>query len=83
MSGPIKVSLRLVLPHLAALKHGHPAEAEYENWVIVMRPVRALHQSCINCHAGARRGDTLGVMVYAVDKNAKIKGASFEAPGGE
>ena len=32
--------------------------------------------SCLTCHAGAKRGDTLGVMVYAVDKeriNADVK----------
>lgn len=72
----------VVLPHLAALKHGQPAETEYENWVVVMRPVRALHQSCITCHAGTKRGDTLGVMVYVVDKNQKIQGQNFVAPGG-
>ena len=69
----------LILPYLEPLKHGHPVQADYENWVVVMRPVRALHQSCLGCHAGAQRGDTLGVMVYAVDKNAKIKGRSFNA----
>ena len=73
----------VVLPHLTALKQGHSAQAEYENWVIVMRPVRALHQSCITCHAGTRRGDTLGVMVYVVDKKRKIKGEGQLAPGGE
>ncbi len=69
----------LVLPYLDPLKHGHPVQADYENWTVVMRPVRALHASCLGCHAGAQRGDTLGVMVYAVDKNAKIKGRSFSA----
>ena len=78
-----KVLTPVVLPYLGHLKQGQPAEVEYENWVVVMRPVRALHQACIDCHAGAKRGDTLGVMVYAVDKNAKIKGPGFEAPGGE
>ncbi len=69
----------LVLPYLDPLKHGHPVQTDYENWVVVMRPVRALHSSCLTCHAGAQRGDTLGIMVYAVDKNAKIKGRSFSA----
>lgn len=69
----------LVLPYLDPLKHGRPVQTDYENWVVVMRPVRALHSSCLTCHAGAQRGDTLGVMVYAVDKDAKIKGRSFSA----
>ena len=71
----------VVLPHFAQLNRGQPAQAEYENWVIVMRPVRALHQACVNCHAGTKIGDTLGVMVYAVDKNTKIHGQSFSADG--
>lgn len=73
----------VVLPHFAALKQGQPAQAEFENWVIVMRPIRALHESCVTCHAGTKRGDTLGVMVYAVDKNTKIQGQNFVAPGGD
>ena len=72
----------VVTAHMMTLKQGLPAQADYQNWVVVMRPVRALHQGCIMCHAGAKRGDTLGVMVYAVDKNQKIKRQSFVAPGG-
>ena len=72
----------VVTAHLATLKQGQSAQADYQNWVVVMRPVRALHAGCITCHAGAQRGDTLGVMVYAVDKNQKIKKQSFVAPGG-
>lgn len=77
-----KVLNPVVLPHLKQLKQGRPAQTEYENWVIVMRPVRATHQACLYCHTGTKRGDTLGVMVYAVDKNAKIKGKSFNWSGG-
>ena len=73
----------VVLPYLDPLKHGHPVQTDYENWTVVMRPVRALQASCLSCHAGAHSGDTLGVMVYAVDKNAKIKGKSFSDDGGE
>ncbi len=72
----------LVLPHLNQLKQGQPAQTEYENWVVVMRPVRAEHRACLSCHAGTKRGDTLGIMIYAVDKNAKIKGKSFNWDGG-
>ncbi|MCC2670926.1 MAG: hypothetical protein K0Q72_3397 [Armatimonadetes bacterium] len=38
-------------------------------WSVTMRPVRASKDSCLKCHAGAKRGDILGVMVYAVDQN--------------
>jgi hypothetical protein len=60
---------QLTVPHLAQLKAGSVVDAENGNWVIAMRPVRAQHSACLGCHAGAKRGDTLGVMVYAVDKN--------------
>jgi len=59
-----------VLPHLPVLRTGAGAQTVSGNWLVVMRPVRASRESCLGCHAGARRGDTLGVMVYAVAKTA-------------
>ena len=38
-----------------------------------MRPVLASKQECLGCHKGARTGDTLGVMVYAVSKEKRSK----------
>lgn len=55
----------LTKPSLAQLKRGADAETTSGNWLVLMRPVRAARDSCLGCHAG----DTLGVMVYAVDKN--------------
>lgn len=54
---------------LADLRQGSGVDKDLGNWRVVMRPVRAWQLSCLGCHAGAKRGDTLGVMVYAVDKN--------------
>ncbi len=62
---------RVTVPLVPQLRRGENLEAQEGNWQIVMRPVRALRASCIGCHAGAKRGDTLGVMVYAVDRNVK------------
>ena len=59
---------KAVLPSLPVLRQGLGVDRDYGNWQVVLRPVRALHASCLTCHAGAKRGDTLGVMVYAVDK---------------
>ncbi len=73
---------KIVLPYLPQLRRGQPQQTEYQNWVVVMRPVRAEHEACLSCHAGTKRGDTLGVMVYAVDKNSKIVGQSYTAPDG-
>lgn len=73
---------KIVLPYLPQLRQGQPQQTEYQNWVVVMRPVRAEHEACLSCHAGAKRGDTLGVMVYAVDKNPKIVGRSYTLSGG-
>lgn len=60
---------KAVLPEIAALRRGNGVDKDFGNWRVVLRPVRADHEACLGCHAGAKRGDTLGVMVYAVDKN--------------
>ncbi len=59
---------KVVLPHLPVLRQGTGIDQDFGNWRLVLRPVRASRESCLGCHAGAKRGDTLGVMVYAVDK---------------
>jgi hypothetical protein len=61
---------KAVLPSLPVLRHGTGIDRDFGNWRLVMRPVQASRDSCLGCHAGAKRGDTLGVMVYAVDKAA-------------
>lgn len=43
-------------------------------WQVTFRPVRASKASCLKCHAGAKSGDLLGVMAYAVRQ--PIKSAS-------
>ena len=60
---------RLTIPHLPRLRRGLNVKTESSNWLVAMRPVRATRDSCLGCHEGAKRNDTLGVMVYAVDKN--------------
>ena len=60
---------KAVLPEVATLRRGAGVDKDFGNWRVVLRPVRADREACLSCHAGAKRGDTLGVMVYAVDKN--------------
>jgi len=55
---------------LPGLRKGRPQEKAVGDWLVVMRPVRASTLSCLGCHSGAKRGDTLGVMVYAVRNKA-------------
>ncbi len=61
---------KAVLPDLPTLRRGTGMDRDLGNWRLVLRPVLASRDSCLGCHAGAKRGDTLGVMVYAVDKAA-------------
>ena len=61
---------KVTLPLLPLLRKGEREDVNFGNWLVALRPVRAEQDSCLGCHAGAKRGDTLGVMVYAVDKNA-------------
>ena len=53
------------LPQLMA---GREVRAGDDHWTVLMRPVRASKQECLNCHTEATPGATLGVMVYAVRK---------------
>ncbi len=59
---------------LPLLMQGKEVRAGDESWEVLMRPVLASKQECLSCHATARTGDTLGVMVYSVGKQ-KLGGA--------
>lgn len=52
-----------------ARKHGSAHGTEGQ-WSVSLRVVRAAKGSCLGCHKGARQGDVLGVMVYAVGREA-------------
>lgn len=52
---------------LPELERNGTASGNAGPWKVTLRPVRATKQSCVGCHRGARLGDTLGVLVYAVD----------------
>jgi len=59
--------------NLPQLMKGREFRASDASWDYLMRPVLASKQACLNCHTGAKMGDTLGVMVYAVRKTAQTK----------
>ena len=56
---------------LPKLMRGEEQRTEDAHWSVLMRPVLAARQECLNCHTESKRGDTLGVMVYAVRKSKK------------
>ncbi len=51
---------------LASLKLGKPISILQKPFLIAMRPVRAIEKKCLGCHKQAKRGDTLGVLVYTI-----------------
>lgn len=51
---------------LPALLAGREVQTAGSDWTVLMRPVLAAQDSCLSCHTTAKKGDTLGVMVYAV-----------------
>src|SRR5689334_9957775 len=55
------------------LAKGQKVETTSGKWLLAMRPVRANEKDCLNCHQGAKKGDTLGVMVYAIQKDLETK----------
>jgi hypothetical protein len=54
------------LAQLPRLRRGESVSLAVGDWRLFLRPVRADQAACLNCHTGAKRGDTLGVMLYAV-----------------
>ena len=58
--------LKAATDALPNLMQGKGQEKTVKDYLVVMRPVRASKDSCLTCHGGAKRGDTFGVMVYAV-----------------
>lgn len=57
---------------LPKLRKGQEYRTEDANWDVLMRPVTAFDKACLNCHTDAQSGATLGVMVYAVRKVARM-----------
>ena len=63
------------------LIRGQSIEVPQGEWTLFLRPVKAAKASCVSCHAGAKRGDTLGVMLYAVTNAPRkaLKSPSVQA----
>lgn len=57
---------------LPQLLLGKDAEVSTKDWLMVMRPVRAMKESCLKCHHGAKLGATLGVLTFAVSKQTLV-----------
>lgn len=51
---------------LPKLRAGKEVQTISADWTVLMRPILAAQSSCLSCHSTAKKGDTLGVMVYAV-----------------
>jgi len=60
--------VKLAIAALPKVRAGEKVDIVGETRHVVMRPVRASKEACIGCHKGAKMGDTLGVMVYTVDR---------------
>lgn len=58
---------------LPRLRRGERVNADSGDWLLAMRPVRAVKRECLGCHTSAKKGDTLGVMVYAVSRKATLQ----------
>ena len=59
----------LVVPSLPKLRQGRNVDITDKHWLVSLRPVQAKQEACLGCHVGAKHNDTLGVMVYAVNRS--------------
>jgi hypothetical protein len=58
------------LAELPRLSKGQKVDKQAGDWLLAMRPIRAEQKACLNCHTQSKVGDTLGVMVYAVNRQS-------------
>ena len=56
------------MPRLA---QGRTFSQTKEGWTLLLSPISASKDSCLTCHLGAKRGDTLGIMAYAVSNTVR------------
>jgi hypothetical protein len=59
---------------LPRLRQGQAIDTPVGNYVLALRPVRAEQEACLGCHVGAKKNETLGVLVYAVARNLRQTG---------
>jgi hypothetical protein len=64
----IKKTASSVIDRLA---RGRGVDTTVDGWQVSFRPVRASKTACLNCHAGAKTGDLLGAMAYAIRQPIK------------
>ena len=62
---------RAVKKNLLRLKQGQAVDVNMKRLFLALRPIRASKDACLSCHHGAKRGDTLGIMVYAVSAKTR------------
>ena len=76
---------KVLRPYAARLQAGQDLTAVYGGWLVVMKPIHAAHDSCLGCHVGAKRGDTLGVMIYSINQKTTDNKLSqvWDGPGEE
>jgi len=56
----------IVKSKIRRLNRGKSQEVTQGDWLVVMKPISADKPACLSCHNGAKRGDTLGAMIYIV-----------------
>lgn len=74
---------RLTQPYVSRVKHGEKVDVRTGAWLLSIRPVKATSQTCITCHTGQKRGDTLGAMIYLVRLKPGHQNVSHYFPDGE
>lgn len=61
----LKPSIQRTIP---TLKRGRKVEQETVNWFVTISPIGADDATCLACHRGAKKGETLGALIYLVHR---------------
>ena len=54
----------VILFKLTEARAGKDTAFSEKGWKFVLRPIRAESAACLSCHTDAKKGETLGVLVY-------------------
>ncbi|MCX6367020.1 MAG: hypothetical protein NTX57_09970 [Armatimonadetes bacterium] len=60
------------LARMEAATLGKPSDWQAGEWQLALRPVLAEKAECLSCHTDAKKGETLGALVYMIRQSAAV-----------
>jgi hypothetical protein len=69
-----------ILFKLNEARSGKNVTFSEKGWKFVLRPIRAESATCLSCHTDAKKGETLGALIYMIRQSAVATPAKAPPP---